>query len=186
MYLGAACTLPMCVPMPNSKGAPCSLFICLLELNWFKQLSRGRQTKRRHKAEKAALGAGQYAISEKQGKRTLARKEEVCINPKRFITLWSFVFCWFLEYHMCPPLALEHQHPVTWIQYILINIHWPRRLAHVWHCTGLAVRIRRLVFPLYGFAKRLSQQPHQTLDSSDISVHHCSVSCVHFTSQLKE
>lgn len=116
MYLGAVCSFPMCVPMPNSKGASCSLFICLLELNRFKQLSRGRQTKRSYKAEKAALGAGQYATSEKQGKRSLARKEEVCINLKHFIALWSFVFCWLLGYHTCLRLMLELWHLVASIQ----------------------------------------------------------------------
>lgn len=184
MYLGAACTFPMHAPIPNSKKAPYSLFICLLEPNWFKQLSRGRQAKRSYEAKKAALGAGQCVISEKQGKWTLARKEEVCIYPKHFIALWSFVFYWLLGYHMCPQLMLEHQHLVASMQYILITIHWPHRQMHVWQCTVLVVHIRRLVFSLYGL--RLSQQPDQTLDSSDICVHRCTVSCVHFTSHLKD
>lgn len=169
MHLGAACTFSMCVPRSNSKGAPCSLFICLLELNWFKQLSRGRQTKGSYKAEKAALGAGQCVISEKQGKRTLAGKEKVCIHPKYFVTLWSFVFCWLLGYHVCPGLMLQHQHLVASIQYILINIHWPQTDARVAvHSVSCAYQKACL------FLVWLCQEA-VTATRSDICVRHCTV-----------
>lgn len=187
MHLGAACTFPVCVPMPNSKWVPCSLFICLAELNWFKQLSRGRPTKRNYKAEKAALGAGQYAISEKQRKWTLARKEEVCINPKHFLTLWSFVFCWLLGYHVCPGLVLEHQHLLASIQsvypdrYSLAPQSGARVAGHSATCPRQAVCL---------FLVWLCQEAVTATRSDLRQLRHLCASlhcvCVQFTNHLKD
>lgn len=108
IYLGAACAFLICVLMLSSMEASCSHSCCFLEHKWFKWLSRRRQTKRSYKAEKAALG-GQYAISEKQGKWTLARKEEVW-------TPWSFLFCGVLGHHICSWLMMEPLTSLAWWQ----------------------------------------------------------------------
>lgn len=137
IYLGVACAFSAHVLMLNSREAPCSLSCCLLELSWFKQLSRGRQTKRSCKAEKAALGAGQYAISEKQGKWTLARKEEVWIKPKHFLALWRLVFCRLLRHSYLPMVDAGASACVR------SNISWSifscGRLAYVWPRAVLVV-----------------------------------------------
>lgn len=176
--LGAGCAFLMHVLMPDSKQDPCSLPCSLLEHNWFKQLSRGRQTKRSYKAEKAALGAGHYAISEKQGKWTLAGKEKVWMKPKYFLALWSFVFCKLLGCHICLWLTLEHQHLLAWWW---VNISWSIfmccRLTQ-WQCAVLVLHIGRLVFSPYGCAETLSHRPQWSLDSSDTSVCPCTVSGV--------
>lgn len=180
IYLGVACAFAMHVLILNSREAPCSLSCCLLELSWFKQLSRGRQTKRSCKAEKGALGAGQYAISEKQGEWTLARKEKVWIKPKHFLALWRFVFCMLLGHSHLPLIDAGASAPVR------SNITWSifscGRLAHVWRCAVLVVRVRRLAFSEHGLASRLSHQPEQSLDSSD--VRHCTVSWVQASQAL--